>query len=461
MSAQPVHGADISHHQASVDLAKAKAAGLGFLFHKCTQGQGYVDPRYAVRRGIARELGLPFGAYHFAETGDPVSQARRFLKVAALRPGDMRPMLDLEDTTGSSFSRMSVKARTQWVGDFVAEVKHELGVLPFIYTPFDLSDHFGCPLWVARYNNANKPPHVPKPWRTYTVWQFSNGVFGNPRSFTGLGHVDLNTWNGEPPTRMLRAFRLPAKAVAVPPKVTPPKPPAGLHGVDDVWFGKPMPAASSRLHLSHGLDQWLGDSRESVRQAAALPVGADHGRYVDNNVQPCKDDDVIAHGSTPAANGYGYLCVIGTGGRVRVKLSDRLLHRPFTEWKAKDIARLRRTLRKGDSWESQVAIETVGARMDYCKAEGVIPFLELKHPIYGTAAGLPRVKRMVAHAKKIDLPPFFMALDTMSGAEGKARNCHAAAAPFALLGHEAKMPANFADWDEFVTHVYGRNWMGK
>lgn len=39
----PVHGADVSHHQPTLDLKLAKAKGLQFLYHKATEGDSFVD----------------------------------------------------------------------------------------------------------------------------------------------------------------------------------------------------------------------------------------------------------------------------------------------------------------------------------------------------------------------------------------------------------------------------------
>lgn len=202
----PVHGADTSHHNpfTNAQMKQAMDAGLDWISLKATQGQKFIDNKYVGRRDHARKIGLPCMAYHFAETSDPVSQAKHFLKVAGIKPGDMRPMLDLEDyAQGKSFfSKMTIAARTKWVGAFVAVIEKELGVKPFIYTPFALNDDFGCPLWVARYNPRNELPHIPKPWKAWTIRQFTNGQVGVPNSFVGLGHVDLNCWDGAPKTRL-------------------------------------------------------------------------------------------------------------------------------------------------------------------------------------------------------------------------------------------------------------------
>lgn len=226
-------------------------------------------------------------------------------------------------------------------------------------------------------------------------------------------------------------------------------------------FDDKMPAWTSRLHLSHGMSQWLGDSRESVRVAKGMPVGRDKGKYVDNNVQMCKDDDVVAHGHTMRILGFKYLCVKGTGGRIRVPMNKRLLDRPLTQWKMADVRRVRRTFRKKKgSWESLVALESVTDRMEYCKENGVVPFFELKTPAYGLPNGRARIQRMVNYAKKINLPAYFMALDTMVNLPGKAKNVHEAGGQFAVLAHK-RMPSNFRNWSKYVDQVYGQNWLGK
>jgi GH25 family lysozyme M1 (1,4-beta-N-acetylmuramidase) len=184
--AMPVHGADLSHHNSqTIDLPKAIKAGLQWLYHKATEGDSMRDQMYVVRRGQARIHDLPFGAYHFArpEKGDAVTEAQRFLAVADPKPGDLRPVLDLESDEG-----MSLDALRAWSKTWCEVVAKAVGIQPIIYTPFDLKPVKGILLWRPRYNNTNTPPVLP-----WDIWQFSNGVFGIPNTFPGLGHVDLNT----------------------------------------------------------------------------------------------------------------------------------------------------------------------------------------------------------------------------------------------------------------------------
>jgi GH25 family lysozyme M1 (1,4-beta-N-acetylmuramidase) len=193
-----VDGVDLSHHQTTYGIRQfeqAKEAGVKFIYHKATQRASWKDSEYLERRLLAEKVGIRFGAYHFAETSPVREQAEFFLKVARPKPGDMLPMLDLEDDkiNRSFFSAMSVRNRTLWVKTWVDIVTDEIGKKPIIYTPFDLNDNFGCKLWTARYNPNNAEPPIPKPWDKYTIRQFSNGEIGKPSSVAGFGAVDLNT----------------------------------------------------------------------------------------------------------------------------------------------------------------------------------------------------------------------------------------------------------------------------
>lgn len=177
-----VDGVDISHHNPDPNLERAKQAGVKWMFHKATEGDGFKDPEYATRREQARKASFPFGAYHFArpDIGDADDEARFFLSVAKPVPGDLAPMLDLETTEGLSQAEL----RT-WARNFSRVIQRRCGVLPLLYCPWDLD--LPNVRWVPRYNDRNEPPRIP-----WDVWQFSNGQLGVPDSVPGFGRVDLN-----------------------------------------------------------------------------------------------------------------------------------------------------------------------------------------------------------------------------------------------------------------------------
>jgi GH25 family lysozyme M1 (1,4-beta-N-acetylmuramidase) len=181
-----VDGVDLSHWQSGqLDFHRAKDAGVKWVYHKATEGDGYRDPNYNARRREAALAGVPFGAYHFArpELGDAAAEARHFLSYAEPMPGDLRPALDIETMEGLSLDQI----RT-WCATWIGVVRSALGVDPVVYTPYDLGKmQDSLTMWRPRYNIHGIPPDLP-----CDIWQFSDGKIGNPNSVAGFGNVDLN-----------------------------------------------------------------------------------------------------------------------------------------------------------------------------------------------------------------------------------------------------------------------------
>lgn len=75
---------DLSHWNADVDFARAKADGIGGVMHKATQGLTYVDDKFARRKNEALIQDIRWGAYHFADGSSGVEQANHFLQVINL-----------------------------------------------------------------------------------------------------------------------------------------------------------------------------------------------------------------------------------------------------------------------------------------------------------------------------------------------------------------------------------------
>jgi lysozyme len=188
---------DLSHHNTITDWQAICDDGIVAVIHKATQGTGFVDERYAGRRERARELDLLWGAYHFGEGGDPVGQARHFLDTA--QPDDRTLLaLDFErNPHGSSMRLVEAEA-------FVRHVREETGRWPVLYTGrWYIREFIGdapstllseCPLWVAYYQEA---PVLPAQWRTWTLWQYTDGAAGpEPRAVRGVVRCDRNWFNG-------------------------------------------------------------------------------------------------------------------------------------------------------------------------------------------------------------------------------------------------------------------------
>lgn len=220
---------DLSHFQANVAIhwPDAKKAGVKGVYHKATEGNSWTDPSYSRRRTEVAHAGLPFGAYHFARpiVGQAQVEAHHFLKVADPRAGDLVPVLDLE-TNGHLLSPAEQAA---WVGEWFGTVFAATGVKRgLLYTQYDLPFvPKGVRLWVPRYSNDNSAPRVPKPFKRWVAWQFTDGKFGVPSVVPGVGRVDASERRSGIWWTSHKAFLIPSKAVKVPttPPPVPPKPP--------------------------------------------------------------------------------------------------------------------------------------------------------------------------------------------------------------------------------------------
>ena len=202
----PRVGPDISHFQERIDLARAKAH-VDFVFLKATQGTGFVDGTFAARWRQLAALGIPRGAYHFAEPGNrPQADAAHFADVVrrhGFREGDVA-ILDMEKGPKG----MPAGELRAWVDRFVAEVRRSLPVREVVFytgIPFwrermgdPASLPAGCVGWLSRYNRAGpyaKPLGRPAAWPPDQpdIWQFTDGTSGRVRAIPGIaGKVDCN-----------------------------------------------------------------------------------------------------------------------------------------------------------------------------------------------------------------------------------------------------------------------------
>ncbi|RWD71062.1 glycoside hydrolase family 25 protein [Mesorhizobium sp.] len=187
---------DISHHNGNVNLAAAKTDGIVGVMQKATQGQTGVDPTYARNRRRAETAELLWGAYHFGTGSDGVRQAENFLGVV----GDSKALLvlDLEpNPTGPSMSLEEARA-------FVTHVHDKTGHFPGLYSGHYIKQLLGtktdpilakCWFWLAQYGPT---PVVPPNWRSWTMWQYTDGAFGpDPHDVRGIGRCDRDMFNGD------------------------------------------------------------------------------------------------------------------------------------------------------------------------------------------------------------------------------------------------------------------------
>lgn len=206
----PRFGPDISHHQATVDLARAKPH-VDFVFLKATDDTTVVDRTFAPRWRQLADLGIPRGAYHFARPGNPAAQATHFVSVVrqhGFRAGDAA-ILDIEDPADDpdAWKGTSAQALRALVDRFVTDVRQALPVRDVVFytgIPFwnDRMGHpptlpAGCIGWLSRYREQGpyggqlgRPAAWPAPQPD--IWQFTDGTAGRVRPIEGIGEVDCS-----------------------------------------------------------------------------------------------------------------------------------------------------------------------------------------------------------------------------------------------------------------------------
>lgn len=198
-----VFGIDVSHHQGRIDWRRVLAAAEPprFAYIKASEGARSIDPQFERNWKATRDAELLHGAYHFARPGEnPLAQASHFAGVIGPGAGnELPPVLDLEVSGG-----LSARDCVQWTLAFVSHAESLLGRSIAIYTGgfwrFTLGDPdapelTSKPLWIARY--AQEEPPLPRPWATWTFWQFSDGQSGPGRAVPGVrGPCDCNWFQG-------------------------------------------------------------------------------------------------------------------------------------------------------------------------------------------------------------------------------------------------------------------------
>jgi lysozyme len=191
-----IHGIDVSKYQQSisweeVQAMKVKNVQLGFAFIKATQGIDNIDPQFKRNWKKAKKNGITRGAYHFFMANkDGRMQAETFIDQVELEPGDLPPVLDVEQLYGCTSDQLKKEIKT-WLN----VVENYYHVKPIIYTNTGFynnclgSEFDEYPLWVAHYYQ----PQQPRIGRGWTFWQHNdegrvNGI---------LSKVDFNVFCGD------------------------------------------------------------------------------------------------------------------------------------------------------------------------------------------------------------------------------------------------------------------------
>ena len=128
MPAQYAFGFDVSRYQENVQWDRVKAAGMEFVFVQVSQ-YNWVDKLFT-RHWATAKGALPRGPYHFyRQATDPQKQVDVFLKALGDDPGELPPVLDIEDTSSNGKADF-IKGARFWLD----QVEKKLTRKPIIYT---------------------------------------------------------------------------------------------------------------------------------------------------------------------------------------------------------------------------------------------------------------------------------------------------------------------------------------
>lgn len=194
-----IHGLDLSYANGNPDWTAARRSPLvHFVYSRVCYGDDPADDDGAIfnrNHDECKKWGIPFGAYcFFLFSEDPVAEAQHFVSEASGRYGQLRPVVDVEEGSGTAGS---VEQNIARLAAFNSEIKREVGCDPIIYTnPDTWETHFGGSdafsghaLWVAEYSYVPGDFDLPKGWKSAQIHQYSDE--GQVPGFTESVDLDV------------------------------------------------------------------------------------------------------------------------------------------------------------------------------------------------------------------------------------------------------------------------------
>lgn len=194
-----VHGIDVSSYQENINWPAVAAmhdqdVSIRFAFIKATEGLNNVDRQFNNNWQHAKDAHIIRGAYHyFIATKSGRQQAQNFIKIVKLQPGDMPPVLDIEELYNVRVDSMRSRI-LMWL----QTVEQAYHVKPIIYTNVSFYKDFlgeqfdDYPLWVAHYF-VKEDPGAKEGWQ---FWQHNEAGRVN-----GIKtRVDFDVFSGDTTT---------------------------------------------------------------------------------------------------------------------------------------------------------------------------------------------------------------------------------------------------------------------
>ena len=225
-----VPGIDVSGWEPNIDWQAVRNSGIKFAFLKATEGIYFTDKTFAQYWAGTKSVGILRGAYHYLRGEfDANQQVDLFLKTVHFEPGDLPPVLDIENINNEKISNQEMIAKAEiWL----KKVEAATGRKPIIYSgPFFLRDRMSrpgyglppwsktYPIWLANYlinMTENSLPIQPAGWQDWILWQYSD-----KGSVPGIhSGVDMNYFRGSEADLYAFAGARPVEVISTPTTTT-------------------------------------------------------------------------------------------------------------------------------------------------------------------------------------------------------------------------------------------------
>ena len=158
-SSSSVFGIDVSHYQGLIKWNHVRNSHhpIKYVFIRATMGVDGKDKQFSHNWRGAKKCNYLRGAYHYYRpTEDGTSQFDNFKRKVKLKPGDLPPVLDIEDLGGLPASHVR-KGVLNWL----KQAEEHYGVKPIVYTGRTFYQHHlhgyvdDYPLWIASYSGKH------------------------------------------------------------------------------------------------------------------------------------------------------------------------------------------------------------------------------------------------------------------------------------------------------------------
>ncbi|GGE32301.1 glycoside hydrolase family 25 protein [Sphingobacterium cellulitidis] len=189
-----IFGIDVSQYQGNISWSEILTINdefpIDFIYIRATMGEKAKDSKFKQNWKEVKNRNKLRGAYHyFRPNENSIKQANNFIKTVELEPGDLPPVLDIEEMPRNQSMDSLKTGLKRWLT--VVEKHYE--IKPVLYSgdkyfaDFLEKEFADYTLWIANYNFW-----IEKPKKHWNFWQFSEK--GTVKGIKGP--VDLNLFNG-------------------------------------------------------------------------------------------------------------------------------------------------------------------------------------------------------------------------------------------------------------------------